>query len=136
MKPILVVIALLGLTKARPQFQTQQFRPVVRAPLAYILRYNANLGLPTGFSYAVETSNGINHAVIGEVKNPGTQNESLGVEGQYSYTGDDGQTYSVHYTADENGFRPSGQHIPPAASTRKLGIPSAALASLAGGGLG
>lgn len=84
----------------------------------------------------METSNGINTAVIGDIKNAGTKDESLAVEGQYSYIGDDGQTYSVHYTADENGFQPAGQHIPPAANTRKLGIPSAALASLAGGGLG
>jgi len=104
--------------------------------VAYILRYDANLGLPTGFSYAVEQSDGINQAVIGDVRNEGTPDESLAVEGQYSYVGDDGQTYTVHYTADENGFQPAGQHIPPAASTRKLGIPSAALASLAGGGLG
>ncbi|XP_066253532.1 cuticle protein CP14.6-like [Euwallacea similis] len=145
MKPVLLLLALIGLTWARPQFQhppqvpqnrPPQFRPVARAPLATILRYNANLGLPTGFSYAVDTSNGISEAVIGNVRNQGTKDESLAVEGQYSYVGDDGQTYLVHYTADENGFQPAGQHIPPAANTRKLGIPSAALASLAGGGLG
>ncbi|XP_019769006.1 cuticle protein CP14.6 [Dendroctonus ponderosae] len=141
MKTILILLALLGLTKARPQFQRQQqfqqFRQIVQAPLTYILRYDANLGLPTGFSYAVQTSDGFNNAVIGEVKNQDTQEESLAVEGQYSYVGDDGKTYTVYYKADENGFQPSGEHIPPAANTsRKLGIPSAALASLAGGGLG
>lgn len=28
------------------------------------------------------------------------------VKGSYSYKDDDGNTYSVEYTADENGYRP------------------------------
>lgn len=36
----------------------------------------------------------------------------LRVEGAYSYTGDDGKIYEVHYTSDENGFRASGDHLP------------------------
>ncbi|KAL1394776.1 hypothetical protein pipiens_002990 [Culex pipiens pipiens] len=33
-------------------------------------------------------------------------------QGQYTYQGDDGKTYSVSYTADENGYRPSADHLP------------------------
>ncbi|KXJ76691.1 hypothetical protein RP20_CCG009193 [Aedes albopictus] len=33
-------------------------------------------------------------------------------QGQYTYQGDDGKTYSVSYTADENGYRPSAEHLP------------------------
>lgn len=44
------------------------------------------------------------------------------VKGAYSYHDDDGKEYSVTYTADENGFRPVGAHIPaiPPAIARSL----------------
>lgn len=37
---------------------------------------------------------------------------SLQVSGSYSYVGDDGQTYTVTYTADENGYHAEGAHLP------------------------
>lgn len=33
-------------------------------------------------------------------------------QGSFSYTGPDGQQYSIQYVADENGFRPVGAHLP------------------------
>lgn len=44
------------------------------------------------------------------------------VKGGYSYTDDEGNTFSVKYTADENGYRPVGDHIPtiPPAIARAL----------------
>lgn len=47
-----------------------------------------------------------------ELKNVGTENEALVVQGTYSYVGEDGVTYTVNYIADENGYRPTGVHIP------------------------
>ena len=32
--------------------------------------------------------------------------------GSFSYTGPDGVVYTVTYTADENGFRAEGTHLP------------------------
>lgn len=85
-------------------------------------------------TFRVETSDGFKKEEQGEIKNQGTAEESLAVTGKYSYVGDDGKTYEVKYTADENGYQPEGEHIPPSAGVKKpkLGIPSAAVASLAG----
>ncbi|CAG9564253.1 unnamed protein product [Danaus chrysippus] len=79
---------------------------------AQILRYD-NEQDDQGWHYAYETSDGIKAEQNGRVI-PGSVPEqgSLAVTGSFSYIGDDGQTYSVSYTADENGFHPSGDHLP------------------------
>ncbi|XP_018574441.1 flexible cuticle protein 12-like [Anoplophora glabripennis] len=128
MKAVIILFALLGIGQARPQFGISQLFPV-------ILRYDNNIE-EKGFSYNVDTSNGIHQEAQGVLKNAGTPEESLDVKGSYSYVGDDGQTYSVEYTANEDGFQPAGAHLPPSAGVKKLGIPSSAIASLQGGGLG
>lgn len=42
----------------------------------------------------------------GELKAMGEDSMGEAVKGSYSYQDDDGNTYSVEYTADENGYRP------------------------------
>lgn len=59
-----------------------------------------------GFSYDFETSNGIRADAQGVATN-GVQSQ-----GSFSYKGDDGQDYSITYTADENGYQPKGAHLP------------------------
>nr|XP_026493175.1 cuticle protein 2-like isoform X2 [Vanessa tameamea] len=71
------------------------------------------------YHYAYETDNGIKAQEVGHV-GKGTQ-----AEGAYSYTGDDGHTYIVKYTADENGFQAFGDHLPTSPP-----IPEAILKSL------
>lgn len=60
------------------------------------------------FSY--ESGNGIKAQEAGK-GGPG-ENQGTQAAGQFSYTGPDGQSYSITYTADEGGFRPQGAHLP------------------------
>ncbi|KAL4715022.1 hypothetical protein ACJJTC_003173 [Scirpophaga incertulas] len=58
------------------------------------------------YSYAYETENGI------YAEENGVATNGVEAQGGYSYTGDDGQIYTIRYTADQNGFVPQGDHIP------------------------
>ncbi|EEZ99815.2 pupal cuticle protein 20 [Tribolium castaneum] len=77
-----------------------------------ILKYvNDNDG-SGNYYYAYETGNGIQAEERGHLKNAGSANKAESAEGSFSYTGPDGQRYSIQYVADENGFRPVGAHLP------------------------
>ena len=65
-------------------------------------------------TFSFEQSDGQKRSEVGTVKNAGAENESLSVTGSFSFVGEDGQTYTVTYVADENGFQPSAAHIPAA----------------------
>ncbi|CAG9795957.1 unnamed protein product [Diatraea saccharalis] len=56
-----------------------------------------------GFHYSYETSNGIRAEEAGNAAQ---------TQGGFSYKGDDGNTYTIVFTAGEGGFRPQGDHIP------------------------
>ncbi|XP_028179284.1 pupal cuticle protein 36a-like [Ostrinia furnacalis] len=58
------------------------------------------------YSYAYETENGI------YAEENGVATNGVEAQGGFSYTGDDGQVYSIRYTADQNGFVPQGDHLP------------------------
>ncbi|KAJ2948708.1 hypothetical protein O0L34_g7964 [Tuta absoluta] len=57
------------------------------------------------FHYSYETSNGIKAEESGNTAQGGTK-------GSFSYQGDDGNTYSVTFTAGEGGFVAQGAHLP------------------------
>ncbi|XP_064542784.1 larval cuticle protein 65Ag1-like [Drosophila montana] len=78
---------------------------------AQVLRFDSDVQ-PEGYKFAVETSDGKTHQEEGQLKNVGTEHEAIAVHGVYSYVGDDGQTYTLNYVADENGFQPQGDHLP------------------------
>ena len=60
----------------------------------------------------MELSNGIKQEAEGLLKNAGSEDEALVIKGSFSYVADDGQTYTVTYVADENGYQPQGAHLP------------------------
>ncbi|CAH4019051.1 endocuticle structural glycoprotein ABD-5-like [Pieris brassicae] len=113
---LFVVLALVAAASCAPQnLQDVQ-----------ILRYDSdNAGLGS-YGYAWELSDGSKHEEQGQLKNQGTENESLVVQGQYTWVGPDGVTYVVTYTADENGFQPQIEQGPGGA------IPPGVVASLLG----
>ncbi|RVE53002.1 hypothetical protein evm_002300 [Chilo suppressalis] len=115
---LLVISALVAVCAALPQHYSrnqgyyqqnyQQSRP--RASVdsnAVILRSTSDVN-DQGFHYAYETDNGIS------AEESGREADGIQAQGAYSYTGDDGQVYSVRYTADSNGFQAQGAHLPTA----------------------
>uniref|UniRef100_A0A034WUE3 Larval cuticle protein 8 n=1 Tax=Bactrocera dorsalis TaxID=27457 RepID=A0A034WUE3_BACDO len=78
-----------------------------------IVRQEADVA-PESYKFGFETSDGTQHDEEGQLKNVGTDDEAIAVKGSYKYVGDDGVTYHVSYTADENGFQPVGDHLPKA----------------------
>lgn len=75
--------------------------------------------------FRYETGNGISHQESGHLENQGSENEEQVVSGSYSYTGPDGNVYTVQYRADSNGFQAFGDHLPTAPP-----VPEAILKSL------
>jgi hypothetical protein len=76
--------------------------------------------------YSYQTGDGTTAQESGYVKNPGSRDlEAQTVQGSYSYTSPEGTPITVTYTADENGFRAQGAHLPVAPP-----IPDAILKSL------
>ncbi|CAG9789835.1 unnamed protein product [Diatraea saccharalis] len=63
------------------------------------------------YKWALQTEDGIYHEQRGSLQ-PGAEQPTLVVEGQYQYTAPDGQVINVLYKADENGFQPQGEHLP------------------------
>lgn len=75
---------------------------------------------PDSYQYAYETSKGIKAEESGNLKNAGAENEAIEAKGAFSYTSPEGEAISLTYIADENGFQPTGDHLPqPPAVSRK-----------------
>lgn len=80
-------------------------------PIAILSYENVNNG-DGSYHFSYETENGIKAQEQGELKNKGSDNAIQTVSGSYSYTAPDGQLITVTYIADENGFQPTGDHLP------------------------
>ncbi|CAG9562067.1 unnamed protein product [Danaus chrysippus] len=78
---------------------------------AQIVSQDADV-FPDQYQYSYQTSNGIQGQERGALKNVGREDEAIEVQGSNSYVGQDGQTYSVQYVANENGYQPQGAHLP------------------------
>ncbi|EDW33394.1 GL15521 [Drosophila persimilis] len=99
MKFLIVFVALFAVVLAAP------------ADDVTVLRQISEVG-PESFSNVYETSDGTSVQSEGQLKNIGAENEGIVSRGSYKFVADDGQTYTVNWVADENGFQPSGAHLP------------------------
>ncbi|XP_026318452.1 endocuticle structural glycoprotein ABD-4-like [Hyposmocoma kahamanoa] len=64
------------------------------------------------YKWAIQTEGGVFHEQRGGLEPSSSGEPALVVEGQYQYVAPDGQTINVLYKADENGFQPTGDHLP------------------------
>ncbi|KAJ6634057.1 Flexible cuticle protein 12 [Pseudolycoriella hygida] len=72
-----------------------------------VLRYDNNNQGSGNYVYTYELSNGQIHSEAGGLSDADGDGEPVVVvSGGYSYVGDDGITYWVNYTADEDGYHP------------------------------
>ncbi|XP_043239241.1 larval cuticle protein 1-like isoform X1 [Amphibalanus amphitrite] len=108
---LLVVCALVALAAAQPQ-EFQENRPQFKTlEEAGILRMEMSQSEDGSFQYGFETTDPIQQDVAGQPKQIG---EEIGIvmQGSYSFQTPDGQTITVNWVADENGFQPQGDAIP------------------------
>nr|NP_001299568.1 endocuticle structural glycoprotein SgAbd-5-like precursor [Papilio xuthus]BAM18044.1 cuticular protein PxutCPR30 [Papilio xuthus] len=113
---VFVALAIIAVATAAPQNPQD----------VQILRYESNNAGLDAYNFAWELSDGSLHEEQGQLKNQGTENEGIAVQGRYAWVGPDGVNYIITYVADENGFQPTIQQGPGGA------IPSAVVASLLG----
>ena len=78
---------------------------------AELLRSDSTQNENGEFQYAFETSDPISVEAAGQPKQIG---EDIGIvmQGSYSFETPEGQTITITWKADENGFQPEGDAIP------------------------
>jgi hypothetical protein len=66
------------------------------------------------YVHSFESADGIKVETSGSQKKVGPKAEDIGTvsKGSYSYTAPDGTLITVNWVADENGFQPTGDHLP------------------------
>lgn len=62
--------------------------------------------------FRYDTENGIHGEESGQLLNAGSEAEAISVQGANSYTSPEGQVINLQYTAGEQGFVPTGDHLP------------------------
>ncbi|XP_014363750.2 endocuticle structural glycoprotein ABD-5-like [Papilio machaon] len=116
------VLSLLTVAAAAPQAASRS------APNedVQILRFDSSNDGLGSYNFAFEQSDGTKKEEQGELRNAGTDDEFMAVKGSYSWQGPDGVVYTITYTADDNGFKPTIEQGPGG------GVPPGVVASLLG----
>merc|ERR1711980_18294 len=109
MKSMLLVALFVAVAAAYPQELTVEYKE----PIA-ITKYGSVSDETGKYSYNFEAANGIKMSEQGEQKHFGDKlEEGYGgvARGSYSYELE-GVTYTINWVADENGYQPTGAHLP------------------------
>ncbi|XP_026734679.1 larval cuticle protein LCP-14-like [Trichoplusia ni] len=64
------------------------------------------------YEYAFQTDNGISGNAQGQLKTINKDESAVVVSGGNSYISPEGESISLTYIADENGYQPQGSHLP------------------------
>ncbi|XP_022117168.2 endocuticle structural protein SgAbd-6 [Pieris rapae] len=92
---------------------------------AQILRYDVdNIGLGN-YKYAYEQTDGTRQEQQGAITNEGREDEAIAVKGSFSWVAPNGVRYTVTYTSDVDGYKPTLEEGPG-------GLPDVALISALG----
>ncbi|XP_063220024.1 endocuticle structural glycoprotein SgAbd-8-like [Bacillus rossius redtenbacheri] len=98
------------------QLQQRQGKAEARptpVPFIPIIRFDKEQSADGSYKTSYETGNNIVAEETGFLKNVGVKDqEALVQHGSYSYTSPEGDVITVTYTADEQGFRAEGLHLP------------------------
>ncbi|VVC98219.1 unnamed protein product [Leptidea sinapis] len=90
-----------------------QRRSRERGPVVKILNEQNRVYAHTGnFHYSYDTADGTSISSRGKLINIDNEKAGEAIEGSVSYTDKEGNDFSLSYTADENGYRPVGSHLP------------------------
>ncbi|XP_063621689.1 uncharacterized protein LOC134793905 [Cydia splendana] len=84
----------------------------VREVVPIVQSENVVFSQSGNFKYSYEGGDGTKAFEAGELKTFDDKTAGEAVSGGFSYTAKDGNEYSLSYTADENGYRPVGAHLP------------------------
>ncbi|KAJ9574167.1 hypothetical protein L9F63_008423, partial [Diploptera punctata] len=103
-------LTLLTVVLASPQlYRRTQVEPIP------ILRQESRVNNDGTYSFRYDTGNGISAEESGFLKNTGDPETVIRVQqGSAFYTSPEGQQIKLQYVADENGFHPTGDHLPTA----------------------
>ncbi|EAT43647.1 AAEL004921-PA [Aedes aegypti] len=113
MKVFFAVVLLVAAVSCAPQDPNATPVPIVSQ--------TSNLNPDGSFQYSYESGNGIKVEDQGELKvvevpkedGTGTEQAQVSVQkGSYSYNAPDGTPITLQWTADENGFHATGDHLP------------------------
>merc|ERR1712035_156322 len=109
MKSMLLVALFVAVAAAYPHELDAEYKE----PIA-ITKYGSVSDETGQYSYNFEAANGIKMSEEGEQKHVGDKlEEGYGsvARGSYSYELE-GDTYTINWVADENGYQPTGAHLP------------------------